>query len=92
MKEQGIPCKTYYKMNEDKILKYLEQEIATENVQQDVDNNDSLLLTDEIPSSENHSQLDVKNVNTNNNKINNKKNNNPISSNLVNNIDGIDSS
>lgn len=81
---KGIPAKTYYKINEDEILKiFSSKESDKESLQQDVDirNHEDVLLKNISPSDKESLQQDIRNPNTNNN-IYNK----PIKKNLNNNI------
>lgn len=69
--KMGIPCKIYYKINEDAVIKYLK--MAKLPVVHEVNNKESTTST--TSNSPDNSQDDDK-VNGNNNNINNKKNNN----------------
>ena len=82
-KQKGIPCKTYYKLHEDKLIEcFKKAQIITESpVVNDMDNK---TLTDETTSNEECKQPDVEDVNINNNNIINNKNNNLILSNQAN--------
>jgi len=91
-KQKGIPCKTYYKLHEDKLMEcFKKAKIVNEDpVVNDMNNKTSI---DETTSNEKSEQQDIKAVNTNNNNINNNKNNNLILSypeNTNTNIDKID--
>lgn len=77
-KRMGVPCKTYYKINENEILKLCEntktklQRDITNQVAKKSDNKNSKNL---ISSYENFEELDDENLNINNNNKNNKNNN-----------------
>ncbi len=71
LKKMGIPCKIYYKINEDKIVECLK--MAKNPVVHEVNNKDN---TPSTPSNPPASSQDDNEVNGNNNNINNKKNNN----------------
>lgn len=74
-KKKGIPCKTYYRIDEEKVIEYLKKaQLLPEN--SDVHEVNDKTLTEEITSTSEEKQQDVNKVNTNNNKINNNKNNN----------------
>lgn len=74
-KKKGIPCKTYYKIDEEKVIEYLKKvRLLPEN--SDVHEMNDKTLTEEITSTSEEKQQDVNEVNTNNNKININKNNN----------------
>lgn len=74
-KKKGIPCKTYYRIDEEKVIEYLKKaQLLPEN--SDVYEVNDKTLTEEIASTSEEKQQDVNKVNTNNNKINNNKNNN----------------
>lgn len=72
----GVPCKTYYKVNENEILKLCEntktklQKDITNQVAKKSDNKNSKNL---ISSYENFEELDDENLNINNKKKNNNK-------------------
>lgn len=83
--QKGIPCKTYYKINEERIIECLQTAKNS-----DVTNFNNKELNNKTSSSENIIEQDVKILNTNNNNINNKKNNNSILSYQDNGIDRID--
>lgn len=74
----GVPCKTYYKINENEILKLCKntktklQRDITNQVAKKSDNKNSKNL---ISSYENFEELDDENLNINNNNKNNKNNN-----------------
>ena len=74
-KKMGIPCKKYYKINEDAVIKVLQEaKIITKSpVVHEV--NDKA-KTEETPSAENNKLQEGQDINTNNNNINNKINNN----------------
>ncbi len=71
LKKMGIPCKIYYKINEDTVIKYLK--MAKLPVVHEVNYKENTTSTTS-DSPDNHQDGDV--VNGNNNNINNKKNNN----------------
>lgn len=77
-KRMGVPCKNYYKINENEILKLCEstktklQKDITNQVAPKIKNKNSKNL---ISSYENFEELDDKNLNINNNNKNNKNNN-----------------
>ena len=83
-KRMGVPCKTYYKINENEILKLCEntktklQKDITNQVAKKSDNKNSKNL---ISSYENFEELDDENLNINNNNNNNKNNNKEYSKN-----------
>ena len=70
---KGIPAKTYYKINEDEILKiFSSKESDKESLQQDIDimNHENVLLENISSSDKESLQQDVRNPNTNNNIYN----------------------
>lgn len=67
-KKRGIPCKTYYKIDESKIIEYLK--IAKLSVVNSIDGKTS---TDLITSSKKETNQDDNTIYINNNNINNKK-------------------
>ncbi len=77
-KRMGVPCKTYYKINENEILRLCEntkaifQKDITNQVSEKLKNKKSRILSF---SYENFEELDDENLNINNNNKNNKKNN-----------------
>lgn len=77
-KRMGVPCKTYYKINENEILDLCENTKAI--FQKDITNQVSKKLRNKksknlISSYENFEELDSENLNINNNNKNNKNNN-----------------
>ena len=73
--KRGIPCKTYYKINELKILEYLENaHLSFENPVVNDMNNKKLI--EGISSEQSSCYQDSDTINGNNNNINNKINNN----------------
>ena len=74
----GVPCKTYYKINENEILDLCEntkaifQKDITNQVSEKLKNKKSRILSF---SYENFEELDDENLNINNNNKNNKNNN-----------------
>ena len=76
-KRMGVPCKTYYKINENEILKQCEntktklQKDITNQVAKKSDNKNSKNL---ISSYENFEELDDEKLNINNNNNNNNNN------------------
>ena len=76
-KRMGVPCKTYYKINENEILKLCEntktklQKDITNQVAKKSDNKNSKNL---ISSYENFEELDDEKLNINNNNNNNNNN------------------
>lgn len=74
-KKMGIPCKKYYKLNEDAVIKVLQEAkiIAKSPVVHEV--NDKA-KTEETSSDTNNELQEVQDINTNNNNINNKISNN----------------
>ena len=73
-KKKGIPCKTYYKIDEVKVIEYLKKaQLFPENSV--VDEMNDKTLTEETTSTKQDEQQDVNDVHSNNNNINNKKNN-----------------
>ena len=71
LKKMGIPCKMYYKINENAVIEYLK--MAKYPVVHEVNNKEYISCTTSNSPDE---PQDVNNMNTNNNNINNKKNNN----------------
>lgn len=71
LKKMGIPCKIYYKINENSVIEYLK--MAKLPVVHEVNNKECILCTTSNSPDE---PQDVNNMNTNNNNINNKINNN----------------
>jgi len=75
-KRMGVPCKTYYKINENAILRLCEntkvkfQKNITNQVTEELKNKKSKKL---ISSYENFEELDCENLNINNNNNNNNK-------------------
>ena len=81
--ERDMPKKTYYRIDEEKIYKFLlETDLDFPDVKKLKDKTSKNLTT----SDENIEEQEVENFNTNNNIINNNKNNNKILSNLNNEI------
>ena len=81
--ERDMPKKTYYRIHEEKIYKFLlETDLELPDVKKLKDKTSKNLTT----SDENIEEQEVENFNTNNNIINNNKNNNNILSNLNNEI------
>lgn len=74
-KKCGIPCKTYYKINEYKIIEYLQNSRLSSKTSVINEVNNKELIND-IPSSQYEFCQDINSINLNNNNINNKKNNN----------------
>ncbi len=74
-KKKGIPCKTYYKIDEVKVIEYLKKaQLFPENSV--VDEMNDKILTEETTRQKQEEQQDIDDVNiNNNNNINNKKNN-----------------
>ena len=73
-KKKGIPCKTYYKIDEVKVIEYLKKaQLFPENSV--VDEMNDKTLTEETTRQKQEEQQDIDEVNINNNNINNKKNN-----------------
>ena len=73
-KKKGIPCKTYYKIDEVKVIEYLKKaQLFPENSV--VDEMNVKALTEKTTSTQQEEQLDINEVDINNNNINNKKNN-----------------
>ena len=73
-KKKGIPCKTYYKIDEVKVIEYLKKaQLFPENSV--VDEINVKALTEKTTSTQQEEQLDINEVDINNNNINNKKNN-----------------
>ena len=71
LKRMGIPCKIYYKINEESVIEYLK--MAKLPVVHEVNNKEKMSCNTSDSSDE---QQDCNEVNGNNNNINNKKNNN----------------
>lgn len=69
-KRMGVPCKVYYKINENEIIKLCKDYKEQDN--QNFNNKNFKILTS---SDENFEELDMKNFNINNNNKNNKNNN-----------------
>ena len=81
--ERDMPKKTYYRIDEEKIYKFLlETDLELPDVKKLKDKTSKNLTT----SDENIEEQEVENFNTNNNIINNNKNNNNFLSNLNNEI------
>lgn len=73
-KKKGIPCKTYYKIDEVKVIEYLKKtQLFPENPV--VDEMNDKTLTEQTTSTQQEEQQDINEVDINNNNINNKKNN-----------------
>lgn len=73
-KKKGIPCKTYYKIDEVKVIEYLKKaQLFPENSV--VDEMNVKTLTEKTTSTQQEEQQDINDVDINNNNINNKKNN-----------------
>lgn len=74
-KKKGIPCKTYYKIDEVKVIEYLKKaQLFPENSV--VDEMNVKTLTEKTTSTQQEEQQDINDVDiNNNNNINNKKNN-----------------
>lgn len=71
-KKKGIPCKTYYRIDEVKVIEYLKKaKIIPKN--SDVDEMNNKTSTEETASSKQEVQQDVNEIDINNNNINNKK-------------------
>lgn len=71
-KKKGIPCKTYYKIDEVKVIEYLKKaQLFPENSV--VDEMDVKTLTEKTTSTQQEEQQDINDVDINNNNINNKK-------------------
>lgn len=75
-KRMGVPCKNYYKINENEILKLCEK--AETKLQKDINNKVAKKFENKnsknlISSCENSKELDYENLNINNNKKNNNK-------------------
>lgn len=68
-KRMGVPCKVYYKINENEIIKLCKTS------KQETKNFNNKNLKDLTSSYENFEALDMKNFNINNNNKNNKNNN-----------------
>lgn len=72
---KGIPCKTYYKINEEKVIEFLKQaKLLSENTVVNEMNDKTLIAP--IANNENDDQQVDYNKQINNNNINNNKNNN----------------
>lgn len=71
LKRMGIPCKIYYKINEESVIEYLK--MAKLPVVHEVNNKEKMSCNTSDSSDE---QQDFDEMNGNNNNINNKKNNN----------------
>ena len=74
-KKMGIPCKKYYKLNEDAVIQVLQEAkiIAKSPVVHEVNDKEK---TSETSSNECNNLQEEQDINTNNNNINNKINNN----------------
>lgn len=71
-KKKGIPCKTYYRIDEVKVIEYLKKaKIIPKN--SDVDEMNNKTSTEETTSSKQEVQQDVNDIDINNNNINNNK-------------------
>lgn len=71
-KKKGIPCKTFYRIDEVKVIEYLKKaKIIPKN--SDVDEMNNKTSTEETTSSKQEVQQDVNEIDINNNNINNKK-------------------
>lgn len=73
-KKKGIPCKSYYKIDEHKVIEYLKKAQLFPETPVVNEMNDKT-STEETTSTKQDEQQDVNDVPTNNNNINNKKNN-----------------
>lgn len=74
-RKKGIPCKKYYKINENKLIEYLKKaKIIDDSPVVHEMNNKSII--ENIPNDSSDNVQDDNSVDTNNNNINNKKNNN----------------
>lgn len=78
--EKDMPKKTYYKINEEKVYKFL---LETDLDLPDVKKIDDKTLKNLTTSDEEIEHQEIKNFEINNNNINNNKNNNNILSNLI---------
>lgn len=78
--ERDMPKKTYYKVNEEKVYKFL---LETDLNFTDVKKFDDRTLNNLTSSDEKITHQEVKKLEINNNNINNNKNNNNILSNLI---------
>lgn len=78
--ERDMPKKTYYKVNEEKVYKFL---LETDLNFTDVKKFDDKTLNNLTSSDEKITHQEVKKLEINNNNINNNKNNNNILSNLI---------
>lgn len=78
--ERDMPKKTYYKVNEEKVYKFL---LETDLNFTDVKKLDDKTLNNLTSSDEKITHQEVKKLEINNNNINNNKNNNNILSNLI---------
>lgn len=73
-KKKGIPCKTYYKIDEVKVIEYLKKaQLFPENSV--VNEMNDKTSTEETTSTQQEKQQELNDVDINNNNINNKKNN-----------------
>lgn len=71
-KKKGIPCKTFYRIDEVKVIEYLKKaQIIPKN--SDVNEVNNKTLTEETTSQKPDNQQDVNDVDINNNNINNNK-------------------
>lgn len=68
-KRMGVPCKVYYKINENEIIKLYKTS------KQDNENFNNKNLKNLVSSDENFEELDIKNFDINNNNKKNKNNN-----------------
>ena len=74
-KKKGIPCKTYYKIDEVKVIEYLKRaQLFPES--SDVHEMNNKISTEKTASTKQEERQDVNEIDTNNNNINNKINNN----------------
>ena len=78
--EKDMPKKTYYRIDEEKVYKFL---LETDLELSEVKKLNNKTLKNLTSSDEKTEELDIKNFNANNNNINNNKNNNNIFSNLT---------
>lgn len=74
-KKMGIPCKKYYKLNEDAVIKVLQDAKIIDKSPVVHEVNDKV-KTEETSSDTNNEIQEVQVINTNNNNINNKISNN----------------
>lgn len=83
--EKDMPKKTYYKVNEEKVYKFLlETDLNFTDVKKfDDKTSNNLTSSDEKIIHQEVKKLEINNNNINNNNINNNKNNNNILSNLI---------